>query len=251
MVRSLWGPLSSTIQKPESSYPLFLTSRRWVVQIAKPSAGFQERKNWYFVHWFGTAQCGYVRKKDCLQFLEYREHFFAKAIKNQKWTLALEEISKKQEEQDGKPPTAGSVGKKPRVLTSPPAVPPGVKKPPKAVASPKPEAAAAAEQGSGGGVGGTHTTDDRSSRRRLSEGGSARKFPEAVQPMAHDRPPFKRSSKRSMAAAAEESGLTPTGRCVLFPTQLCFKPLLGGRGCVFRALAFAVVDLFGCPALKT
>jgi len=60
--------------------------------------------------------------------------------------------------------------------------------------------------------------DDRSSRRRLSEGGSARKFPEAVQPIPHDRPPFKRSSKRSLAAAADggptdnSTGLTPTGR---------------------------------------
>jgi len=88
-------------------------------QIAKPSAGFQERKNWYFVHWFGTAQYGYVRKKDCLQFLEHREHFFAKPIKNQKWTLALEEISKKQEEQDRRPGGGGTSITSPSSFPSP------------------------------------------------------------------------------------------------------------------------------------
>jgi hypothetical protein len=62
-------------------------------QIAKLADGFIEKKNWYFVHWFGTAQHGYVRKKDCLRFEVNRHHFIKKVVKNNnKWLLALTEI---------------------------------------------------------------------------------------------------------------------------------------------------------------
>lgn len=61
-----------------------------------------ERKNWYFVHWFGTAQHGYVRKKDCLPFLAHKNHFMNKPVKSSKWALALTEIMGKQADQDRK-----------------------------------------------------------------------------------------------------------------------------------------------------
>eukprot|EP00976_Prorocentrum_cordatum_P022628 462764-Prorocentrum_minimum.AAC.1 len=70
-------------------------------QVAKLAEGFVEKKNWYFVHWFGTQQHGYVRKKDCLCYMEHRDRFLKKVVKNNnKWFLALNEIQAKQMDVD-------------------------------------------------------------------------------------------------------------------------------------------------------